>query len=105
MLTAPVTDRPVDAPHSHPARSSSSSPESDFHALGEESVPRAGRSQPEAPSRRPRWPRPVLTRTQGGDRMSHDPTDLPTDLIRLTFLIDPARRAAVETYLADLGLD
>ena len=37
--------------------------------------------------------------------MSHEP-DVPTvDLIRWTFRIDPARRAEVADYLADLGLD
>ena len=37
--------------------------------------------------------------------MSHEPNAPTIDLIRLTFIIDPARRTEVETYLADLGLD
>ena len=37
--------------------------------------------------------------------MSHEPNAPTIDLIRLTFIIDPARRPEVETYLTDLGLD
>jgi hypothetical protein len=37
--------------------------------------------------------------------MSHEPNVLSLDLIRWTFTSDPARRAAIEEHLTDLGLD
>jgi hypothetical protein len=37
--------------------------------------------------------------------MSQEPTGPSTDLIRWTFSVDPARKAAVEEHLNDLGAD
>lgn len=37
--------------------------------------------------------------------MSEDRQESGIDLIRWTFTIDPARKADVESYLSDLGLD
>jgi hypothetical protein len=37
--------------------------------------------------------------------MSQEPNTPPLDLIRWTFTCDPERRAAIEEYLTDLGLD
>lgn len=37
--------------------------------------------------------------------MSEQGNDRPVDMVRWTFTIDPARRADVESYLLDLGLD
>src|SRR5690349_16173489 len=37
--------------------------------------------------------------------MSQEPNTPSLDLIRWTFTSDPARRAAIEEHLADLGLD
>jgi hypothetical protein len=37
--------------------------------------------------------------------MSQEPTEPSTDLIRWTFSVDPARKAAIEEHLNDLGAD
>lgn len=37
--------------------------------------------------------------------MSQTQADAPIDLIRWTFTADPAKRAEIEGYLTDLGLD
>jgi hypothetical protein len=42
---------------------------------------------------------------EGAQVMSPEPIAASLDLIRWTFTIDPAHRAAIEEHLSDLGLD